>query len=272
MVEGVLRPPGPPCYVLDIMEKITVLVPYATKVEIKDPAPAQSTNAAETSVNPAIEQVKFKTTPGPSSAVSSIPPDGPSPDVIQRFRFTYRLIFVEELGNMAKCTLVVPLPYIIPGYETGCMALTLLQEDENGPLEVRVVKEGLQPILAFDGGPNFGEPVLTSVSARLAELEDGGIFKPKRSLGVRHSSDGPMFQILGFTEMNAILEMKMAIERRFPRNVWNYFSSKRTSQPMTALLENAERTGDLILSGEVSFLLNSRALVTWRLAPDHEPF
>ncbi|GAQ80153.1 hypothetical protein KFL_000470260 [Klebsormidium nitens] len=240
------------------MDSTTFLMPYATEVVILDPAPRRA-DVSKNQPNLVPSQPNAKSIPGSSSAAPKVPQGNQCPDVIQEYHFSYRIFVIEDAGATTLYTLAVPLSGAKPGYQAGCARLSVHQQSEpdahNGRhiWDVCALKEGLQPIPAPDEGPNFGRPGVYLVSAWEAELRADGSFKAQRSL--KNSRDasarlGPLFQIFGVQNDFVMLEIKLAVKRRFSRKNWNYFSNERALQPKTALLEKAERTGDLILLGE----------------------
>jgi hypothetical protein len=236
------------------------VAPFKTSIRVVDPAPRLPSPAKlPVPVKNAAPAPEANSTGGGPVAPTPVCKE-PPPQVLQQYQFEYRLFVAQYAGEVLKSGLI--FPYAGGEENVGFQHATLSIEQENfvrnntiHNWHIQVLFGGYGCIQTFDGGPVLRKGSLLRLPAVTAELSDGTFtYENGRSLMVIPYSGErvPKRLVQNVKTEYTMLEVTISLERRFAKSTWNYFMCKRESQPKCALLDDAERTGDVVLVGGVS--------------------
>lgn len=231
------------------------VAPFKTSIRVVDPAPgkppAPVRNAAPTP--------EGNSTAGGPAAPTPISNE-PTPQVLQQYQFEYRLFVAQQGGEVLKYGLIFPFAEgeENAGYQHATLSIEQENFGRNGLVHdwhVQVIFGANPRFQTFDGGPFLQKASSFMLRAVAAELSDGSFsYEHGRSVVVVPITGMPKNHRLvrGVKTDYTMLEVTIFLERRFTKSAWNYFTCKREPQPKCALLEGAERTGDVVLVVGVS--------------------
>lgn len=231
-----------------------LLAPFPVKIKVTDPAPLTPTPA-----RPFVALAPPALGPGCNSAQGP-PKAALPPQVLQEFQVEFRLYVARN--PLLSRALTFPFAWgKEPSNQLYVQHVTLSIDGEDSSIDVRLKASAETPIRPCDEGPVFREVSFLASSAVPATLRHDGtyLYPSGPSLEIKHESlrlpwELPKFLVSGITTDHILLVVTLGHSRKLSKSEWRHFNCKTEPEPKCALLESAERTGDLVLVGGASTL------------------